>query len=279
MTSRRSTLIEEGARELLQLHGYTVRTIPPEFNKRYPPAHLVASRGTGETRFSRIRKISRRPTTVKTVESHCTKDLVQYRKHLFRHPEETGLHCEIWLYFLSYGFCCFEVLIDRVQEIPQFLLTLAAAPWNVTTTDTIAMQKFPNFHFLYLHYPGRRSRMIATSRFRQIRYRITNVLSKHGSEHVHSSDNFLSRYALLNFIKTREEDETRCFRFRILVLTTSVILPPEWMCAHAINQLHQLLTPGLKEQYLRCGVCLFSRTGQPHCFGVVKNGIREIACA
>ena len=145
MTSRRGTLIEEGARELLQLHGYTVRTIPPGFSKRYPPAHLVASRGTGETRFIKIRKISRRPSTVETVESHCTKDLVQYRKYLFRHAEDDGLHCEIWLYFLSHGFCCFEVLIDRVREIPQFLLTMPGAPGNATTTDTIAMPEIFQF--------------------------------------------------------------------------------------------------------------------------------------
>ena len=126
MTSRRGKLIEEGARELLQIHGYTVRTIPPEFNKRYPPAHLVASRGTGENRHIKIRKISRRPPTVQTVESHCTKDLVQYRKYLSRHAEEHGLHCEIWLYFLSHGFCCFEVLMDSVREIPQFSFTLPA---------------------------------------------------------------------------------------------------------------------------------------------------------
>ncbi|MFA4849412.1 MAG: hypothetical protein WC626_06765 [Methanoregula sp.] len=130
MTSRRSTLIEEGARELLQLHGYTVRIIPPEFNKRYPPAHLVASLVTGETRYIRIRKISRRPLTVEIVESHCTKDLEQYRKYLLRHPEKTRLHCEIWLYSLSYGFCCFEVLIDNVREIPQFSLVLPLDPLN-----------------------------------------------------------------------------------------------------------------------------------------------------
>lgn len=126
MTSRRGKLIEEGARELLQLHGYTVRTIPPEFNKRYPPAHLVASQPSGETRHIKIRKMFRRPSTVDTVESHCTKDLVQYRKYLSRHAEDAGLHCEIWLYFLSHGFCCFEVLIDRVREIPQFLLSVPA---------------------------------------------------------------------------------------------------------------------------------------------------------
>ena len=128
MTSRRGKLIEEGARELLQLHGYTVQTIPPEFNKRYPPAHLVASRGTCEIRHIKIRKIFRRPSTVDTVESHCTKDLVQYRKYLFRNPKDAGLHCEIWLYFLSHGFCCFEVLMDSVREIPQFSLTMPVTP-------------------------------------------------------------------------------------------------------------------------------------------------------
>ena len=145
MTSRRGTLIEDGARELLQMHGYTGRTIPPEFNKRYPPAHLVATRETGENRHIKIRKMYRRPSTVETVESHCTKDLVQYRKYLSRHAEDTGLHCEIWLYFLSHGFCCFEVLMDSVREIPQFLLSVPADPGNATTIDTISTLVTPGF--------------------------------------------------------------------------------------------------------------------------------------
>jgi hypothetical protein len=33
MTSRRGTLVEDGARELLRLHGYAVDVIPPGFNK------------------------------------------------------------------------------------------------------------------------------------------------------------------------------------------------------------------------------------------------------
>ena len=67
MTSRRGTLVEEGARELLQVHGYTVDIIPPGFNKKFPPAHLVATRPSGETRFIRIRKFSHLPSTVDTV--------------------------------------------------------------------------------------------------------------------------------------------------------------------------------------------------------------------
>lgn len=128
MTSRRCTLIEEGACELLQLHGYTVLTIPPGYNKRHPPGHLVASLSSGETRYIRIRKIFRRSSSVTTVESHCTKDLAQYRKHLSRHFGANGHHCEIWLYSLSNGFCCFEVLSDSVWEIPQFSLTMPAVP-------------------------------------------------------------------------------------------------------------------------------------------------------
>jgi hypothetical protein len=47
MTSRRGTLIEQGARELLQFHRYAVRVIPFGFNKRFPPVHLVATRPSG----------------------------------------------------------------------------------------------------------------------------------------------------------------------------------------------------------------------------------------
>ncbi len=119
MTSRRGKLVEEGARQLLQVNGYTVRVIPPGYNKGYPPAHLVASLQSGETRFIRIKKISHLSPTVDTVVMKCGNDLVQFRKHLSRHPEEAGLHCEIWIYTLGQGFRCFEVLMDSVREIPK----------------------------------------------------------------------------------------------------------------------------------------------------------------
>lgn len=128
MTSRRGTLIEQGARELLQVHGYIVRIIPPGFNKRFPPAHLVASREPDETRYIRIKKISHRSSSVETIQSACRMDLVQFRKHLSDHPYETELHCEIWIYTLCHGFRRFEVLIDRVREIPKLSLTSHPAP-------------------------------------------------------------------------------------------------------------------------------------------------------
>lgn len=43
MTSRRGTLVEEGACELLRFHGYTVRVIPPGFNRKYPWARPGSS--------------------------------------------------------------------------------------------------------------------------------------------------------------------------------------------------------------------------------------------
>ena len=122
MTSRRGTLVEEGARELLQLHGYTVDVIPPGFNKKFPPAHLVATRPTGETRFIRIRKFSHLPSTVDTVMLKCGLDLVQFRKHIARNVREAGFHYEIWIYSLTHGFRCFEVLRDSIREIPKLSL-------------------------------------------------------------------------------------------------------------------------------------------------------------
>lgn len=127
MTSRRGTLVEEGARELLQLHGYTVRIVPPGFNKKYPPAHLVAERPEGETRFIRIRKISRLPPTADTVELKCWFDLAQFRKHIRKHPGKAGYHYEIWLYTLRHGFRCFEVLMNSIREIPKLSLTSTTA--------------------------------------------------------------------------------------------------------------------------------------------------------
>ena len=64
-------VVEEGARELLELHHYTVRIVPVGFNKHSPPAHLVASREPDETRYIRIRKISHQSPPSKTIQSAC----------------------------------------------------------------------------------------------------------------------------------------------------------------------------------------------------------------
>ena len=122
MTSRRGTLVEEGARELLQVHGYRVRVIPPGFNKNLPPAHLVAERDSGEKRFIRIRKFSHLPSTVDMVMQKCGIDLAQFRKHITRHIGEAGYHYEIWIYSLTHGFRCFEVLLNSIREIPKLSL-------------------------------------------------------------------------------------------------------------------------------------------------------------
>ena len=122
MTSRRGTLVEAGARELLQIHGYTVRVIPPGFNKRLPPVHLIATRPSGETLFIRIQKLSHRSPTAESIERHCPNDLTQFRKYLSGHPEESGVRCEIWIYTLTHGFRCFEILADSIREIPKLAL-------------------------------------------------------------------------------------------------------------------------------------------------------------
>lgn len=117
MTSRRGTLVEDGARELLQVNGYTVRVVPPGFNKRHPPAHLVATHPSGETRFIRIRKISHRPMNAESIALDCAHDIARFRKYLSNNTDVTGLRCEIWAYSLTHGFRCFEVLMDNIREI------------------------------------------------------------------------------------------------------------------------------------------------------------------
>ena len=126
MTSRRGTLVEEGARELLQVHGYTVHVVPPGFNKRSPPAHLVATRPSGEIRFIRIRKISHRPSTADTVAIDYANDITGFRKHISHNPDIAGLSCEIWIYSLTHGFRCFGVLMESIHEIPKLSLNSPA---------------------------------------------------------------------------------------------------------------------------------------------------------
>ena len=119
MTSRRCTVLEEGARELLELHHYTVRIIAVGYPHHAPPVHLVASRGQDETRYIRIKKVSRKFRTLQAVETRCRNELVLYRRILSAPGRETGLHCEIWIYSLYDGYHCFEVLAGSVREIPK----------------------------------------------------------------------------------------------------------------------------------------------------------------
>ena len=119
MTSRRGTLVEEGARELLRFHGYTVQILPPGFNKRLPPVHLIATHPSGETRYIRIQKVSRKMPTAESLDLYCANDLVQLRKYTSGDPEGGAHRCEIWIYTLTHGFRCFEILADDIREIPR----------------------------------------------------------------------------------------------------------------------------------------------------------------
>jgi hypothetical protein len=129
MTSRRCSVLEQGIREQLQRGGYTVRVVPPVFSKKLPPAHLIAMRGDGETRYIRVRKISRKEPTVENVERFFGRDILRYRTCMARKPAGSGLHYEIWISTLHHGITCFEVSKDSVREIPRIPpATPAAVP-------------------------------------------------------------------------------------------------------------------------------------------------------
>ena len=119
MTSRRCIVLEEGVRELLVLNHYAVRIVPVGYPHHSPPVHLVASRGHSETRYIRIKKVSRMMRTIQTIETRCRNDIVLYRKILSGSTRSAGLHCEIWIYSLYDGYHCYEVLTGSVREIPK----------------------------------------------------------------------------------------------------------------------------------------------------------------
>ena len=119
MTSRRCIVLEEGVRELLECHHYQVRIVPVGYKRHYLPVHIVASRGPGETRYIRIKKVSRKLRTIQNIETRCRLEIRQYRKILSRSEGFPGLHCEIWIYSLYDGYHCYEVLTGSVREIPK----------------------------------------------------------------------------------------------------------------------------------------------------------------
>jgi len=121
VTSRRCIILEEGVRELLELHRYTVRILPAIYNRHSLPVHLVASRGPDETRYIRIRKSYRRRRTIQNVETMCRHEIVLYRRILSGPGRIAGLHCEIWIYSPHDGYHCFEVLYGSVRELPKLV--------------------------------------------------------------------------------------------------------------------------------------------------------------
>jgi hypothetical protein len=117
MTSRRCTVLEQGACEQLRLHGYDVRITPAWRDPRLPPAHVVAVKREGETRYIRIYKMSARLANIYRVEECFAQLILRYRTEMACHPD-SPIRYEIWLYTLHYGYRCFAILPDRIQENP-----------------------------------------------------------------------------------------------------------------------------------------------------------------
>ena len=118
MTARFCYILEYEAQELLRAQGYKVYILRKARSQNALPLCVVAFREPGETRYVRIRKVSRKIPVLADVEECCAKEIALYRKVLARSPADTGLHCEIWLYALRTGFHCYEVLQDKIIEIP-----------------------------------------------------------------------------------------------------------------------------------------------------------------
>lgn len=91
------------------------------------PAWLQQEVPLGETRFIRIRKFSHRPSTTDMILQTCSLDVAQFCKHRARNVSGAGFHYEIWIYSLTHGFRCFEILMDGIREIPKLSLIPSAS--------------------------------------------------------------------------------------------------------------------------------------------------------
>jgi hypothetical protein len=118
MTARFCYILEYEAQELLRAQGYKVHILQKNNRKHALPLCVVAFREPGETRYVRLRKVSRKIPVLADVEACCAKEIALYRKVLARSPADPGLHCEIWIYAIKTGFHCYEVLQDSIREIP-----------------------------------------------------------------------------------------------------------------------------------------------------------------
>ena len=122
MVARFCYVPEYEAHELLRGLGYRVHILQKAHNHHSMPLCVVAFREPDETRYVRIRNVTRRPATMKDVEDCCCKEIALYRKMLTRSRPDPGLHYEIWIFAPKTGFYCYEVLRDSITEIPTPML-------------------------------------------------------------------------------------------------------------------------------------------------------------
>ena len=118
MVARSCYILEFEAHELLRGLGYNVRILQTTHNKHGTTLCIVAFRKTGETRYVRIKKVTRRPAIITDVEARCCREVALYRRLLACIQPDPGLHCEIWIFDVQTGFHCYEVLRDSIREIP-----------------------------------------------------------------------------------------------------------------------------------------------------------------
>jgi len=118
MVVRSYNILESEAKQLLRGVGYKCRILQKKNDRQGMPFGLVAFRTSGETRYIRIRKVTRRPATMKDVAARCDREIALYQRWLSRLQPDPVLHCEIWIFAVRTGFHCYEVLQDSIREIP-----------------------------------------------------------------------------------------------------------------------------------------------------------------
>ena len=108
---------EREARNILVSEGYRVLPMRPCFVSRHKPVNLIGMRGPYEMIYLRLKYLARIPDDPATLAG-CCREEEEILRTLF--SLETGfirLHREIWVRPRSGGFCCFEVLQDRMSGV------------------------------------------------------------------------------------------------------------------------------------------------------------------
>ena len=115
--SPRLSPAEREARNILVSEGFRVLPMRSCFVSRHKPVNLIGMRGQYEMIYLRLKYLARIPDDPATL-ADCCREEGEILRYLF--PLGTGfirLHREIWIRPRSGGFCCFEVLPDRLIAV------------------------------------------------------------------------------------------------------------------------------------------------------------------
>jgi hypothetical protein len=118
MMIRRLNPLERIAKKLLEARGYSVMPVRNCFISRYLPVNLMGLQGKGELLYLKLKLSTCIVPDIRTLEIFGAEEIHFFRTMFrIRYPA-IQLHFEIWIIGTNGDFCCFEILPEKILEVP-----------------------------------------------------------------------------------------------------------------------------------------------------------------